>query len=310
MESYYIKTDLPEFTDSMKKEVESLGMREKRSFPIDFLFVSGEAAYYRNKVDTRQSNWISLLHGKSVVTLTNKITLHSKYGDSNFLIDSDIITSGKDIPVLTGRTLKIVKPLKGFQGRGITLLKTTSELDDWIGSHPDYKEWLVQTYIQNPALKDGYKFHLRVLVVVKKESKKPIEAYVATHKFYVKAEEKYKKDDWLNPRIHDTHYKPGKTESFPQILPDDWTETETVKVDKKINSILKTLLENETDFKADWNAKNGFEVFGVDILFDKKKPYILEFNNKISLKGRVSYAAPIVNLILRNEIDPYFVQII
>jgi hypothetical protein len=74
--------------------------------------------------------------------------------------------------------------------------------------------------------------------------------------------------------------------------------------------MIKDLLQDETDFKPDWNATNGFEVFGVDVIFDKKKPYILEFNNKISLKGRSSYAGPIVDVILNDNSHPYFVRII
>ena len=159
-------------------------------------------------------------------------------------------------------------------------------------------------------MKDGYKFHLRVLTFVKKEQRKPIEVYVATHKFYVKAEEPYKKEDWLNPRIHDTHYKPGPIETFPQSLPDEWTEKEGQKIDEKINGIIRELLDDEQNFKPDWNAKNGFEVFGVDILFDKKKPYVLEFNHKMSLKGRYSYAPGIVQLIVDGIAEPYFVRVL
>jgi hypothetical protein len=307
METYLVATDVPEFSEKMKDKLEEFGLKEKKSVPVDFLFLSGESAYYRNKIDTKKSTWFSQLWGKSVEDLTNKITLHEKYKDADFLIDSDIITS--DVPDFS-RSLKIVKPMKGFQGQGITIVTNSTQLKEWISSHSEYNEWLLQDYIRNPALKDGYKFHLRVLVLVMKEHRKPIEAYVATHKFYVKAEEKYVKGDWLNPKIHDTHYKPGKIETFPQSLPDDWKEKDGTTIDETINDMIKELLKNENDFKPIWNAKNGFEVFGVDVIFDKKKPYILEFNNKTSLKGRALYAAPIVDVILNDKPEPYFVRII
>ncbi len=307
METYLVATDVPEFSEKMKEKLQDFGLKEKKSMPVDFLFLSGESAYYRNKFDTKRTTWFSQLWGKSVEDLTNKVNLHTKYKNSDFLIDSDIITT--DVPEFS-RSLKIVKPLKGYQGQGITLVTNSNQLKDWISEHSEYKEWLLQDYIRSPALKDGYKFHLRVLVLVMKENRKPIEAYVATQKFYVKAEEKYVKGDWLNPKIHDTHYKPGKTETFPQSLPDDWKESDGSIIDNKINNSIKELLENEKEFKPEWNAKNGFEVFGVDVIFDKKKPYILEFNNKMSLKGRSSYAGPIVDLILNDNPDPYFVRII
>jgi hypothetical protein len=307
METYLVATDEPEFSNKMIDKLEEFGLREKKSMPVDFLFLSGERAFYRNKFDTKRTSWFSQLWGKSVDDLTNKINLHIKYKNSGLLIDSDIVTT--DVPEFS-RSLKIAKPLKGFQGQGITIVTNSNKLKEWIANHSEYKEWLLQDYIRNPALKDGYKFHLRVLVLVMKEHRQPIEAYVATHKFYVKAEMEYVKGDWLNPKIHDTHYKPGKLETFPQSLPDDWKETDGSSIDEKINNMIKELLENENDFKPDWNAKNGFEVFGVDVIFDKKTPYILEFNNKMSLKGRSSYAAPIVDVILNDNPAPYFVRII
>jgi hypothetical protein len=310
METYYVKTDVPEFTEKMVQALKERGLKEKKSLPVDFLFLSGEASYYRNKVDTKQSKYFSKLWGKSIEDLTNKVILHKKYGDKDFLIDSEFLTQSSELPKLSGHTLKILKPLGGFEGHGITIVNKTSQIQEWLKQHTEYDEWLLQNYIRNPALKDGYKFHLRVLTLVKKDQRKPIEVYVATHKFYVKAEEQYEKGDWLNPRIHDTHYKPGKMETFPQSLPDGWTEKEGEKIDEKINLIVRDLLEKEDTFKPDWNAKNGFEVFGVDILFDKKKPYMLEFNHKMSLKGRYSYAPGIVQLIVDGVAEPYFVRVL
>lgn len=310
MESYYVKTDVPEFSEQMEHALKAKGLKQKRALPVDFLFLSADAAFYRNRVDTKQTTWFSLLWGKSVDVLTNKIHLHTKYNDSQALIQSTVLTPEVGIPSFSGRKLKILKPLKGYQGHGITVVSNSDQAEEWLEQHSMYEEWLLQDYIKTPALKDGYKFHLRVLVVVKKEHRTPVEVFVSTHKFYVKAEEPYKQDDWLNPRIHDTHYKPGKVEVFPQSLPDEWTEKDARTADKKLTKYIQELFKDETDFKPDWNAKNGFEIFGVDVLFDKKRPYILEINNKISLKGRYSYAAPVVDLILDKKADPYFVQII
>lgn len=310
METYYVKTDVPEFTKHMIQALKDRGLKEKTKLPVDFLFLSGESSYYRNKIDTKQSLYFSKLWGKSIEDLTNKVILHKKYADKDFLIESDFLDQTYELPKLSGHTLRILKPLGGFEGQGITIVNKTSQIEEWLKTHSEYDEWILQNYIRNPALKDGYKFHLRVLTLVKKEQRKPIEVYVATHKFYVKAEELYKKEDWLNPRIHDTHYKPGPIETFPQSLPDGWTEKEGETIDKKINGIIQDLLENEDNFKPDWNAKNGFEVFGVDILFDKKKPYVLEFNHKMSLKGRYSYAPGIVQLIVDGVAEPYFIRVL
>jgi len=312
MESYYVHVndDVQDFAKNMIAALKRHGLKEKKTLPVDFLFLSGVAAYSRNQVDTKQSTWFSKLWGRSVMDLTNKITLHKKYADRDYLIESDILEQGGELPKLSGHILKILKPLGGFEGRGITVVTKTSQIEEWMSRYPQYKEWLLQNYIRNPALRDGYKFHLRIIVVVKKEHRKPVEVYVATHKFYTKGREKYKKDDWLNPLIHDTHEEEGETETFPQKLPDGWTEKEAAKIDNIINDSLLDLFEDEKDFRPDWNAKNGFEMFGVDVMFDKKKPYVLEVNNKVALDWRELYAAPLVDLILDGKIDPYFVRII
>jgi hypothetical protein len=309
MGTFYVKTDVPEFTEKMKRRLSEYEYTESTKMPVDFLFISGQFGYYRTRFDTKRSEYISLLYGKSVETLTNKIELHKKYDDKPYLIPSTVLKKDDDIELPT-RFLKILKPLGGFKGEGITIVQTKPQIKNWLEEHSQYTDWILQNYIRNPALKDGYKFHLRVLVAVVKEFRKPIRAYVSSKKFYVKAEQKYEKGDWLNSKIHDTHYKVGKTEVFPDEVPDDWSEKDSEKINKTIDSIIQDLLSSESDFKPEWNAVNGFEVFGVDIMFDKKHPYILEFNNKMGLKGRDSYASPIVDLILRNKVEPYFTHIL
>ena len=46
---------------------------------------------------------------------------------------------------------------------------------------------------------------------------------------------------------------------------------------------LKKVFENEKDFRPDWDAQNGFDVYGADFLFEKKQPYLLEINQRASL---------------------------
>lgn len=307
MGTYYVSTGDGLFTNAMKRYLKDKGLIEKKTFPINFIFLSGELSYQRNKVNTKRSTWISLLWGKSIDKITNKILLHNQ--DKPYLIPSVIVTSNSELPLF--RSLKILKPLGGFSGSGITTVNTPSEAKEWIDSHKEFSGWLLQPYIKTPALKDGYKFHLRVYVLIKKEYNKPKEVFVSNYKLYVKAKDKYKQDDWLNPRIHDTHYKPGDFKTFPQHSPDDWNTEDTRKADKKISSILVDLLKDEHDFQPSWNAVNGFEVFGIDILFDKKKPYLLEFNNKIGIdKDDIFYIPGFVDTVLFNTPEPYFTRIL
>lgn len=308
--SFYVKTGQPDFDEEVKDYFEERNWKQSKNFPVNFIYVTGEAAYQRNKFDTKKSNWISLLWGKSVERLTNKYELHKHHPKASFLIPTKLIDQGEALPKLPSEFLKILKPVEGFSGSGITIVQSKEEVTDWLEKHLDFKQWILQDYITSPALKDGHKFHLRVFVLVRKSHGKEREVFVANYKIYNKAEEIYKQDDWLNPKIHDTHYKPGKPVLFPTSLPDGWTSEDGTKIQRKINLILKKLLEDETEFKPEWNAKNGFEVFGVDILFDEKKPYILEFNNKMGHKSISFYAKGILDTVLSNESNQYFTQIL
>ena len=54
----------------------------------------------------------------------------------------------------------------------------------------------------------------------------------------------------------------------------------------------------------------GFEVFGADILFDEKKPYLLEFNNKMGHKSISFYARGFLDTVFGNTSNPYFTRIL
>lgn len=78
MGTFYVKTDYPAFSEAMVSYLLKKGYTESTKLPVDFIFVSGNPAYYRNKFDTNRSQWVSLLYGHSVDILTNKVNLHKK----------------------------------------------------------------------------------------------------------------------------------------------------------------------------------------------------------------------------------------
>lgn len=307
MGTYYIKT-VERFDKELRDYFESHGWKSSREFPVNFVYVAGEHVYQRNKFDTERSDWISLLWGKSVDILTNKYELHKHYPKASFLVPTKLIRD--HIPRLPASFLKILKPVEGYAGTGITIVQTKEEIVQWLEKYPSKRDWVLQDYITTPALMDGHKFHMRVLVLVRKQRGYDPEVYVGKYKLCVKAEQPYVHGDWLNPKIHDTHYS-GELKLFPDALPDGWTISDSEHAQERMNWDLRHLLKNEVDFKPDWNAKNGFEVFGVDILFDKKKPYILEFNNKIGGYQVIDfYAKHIVQTVLTNKSNAYFTRIL
>jgi hypothetical protein len=273
--TFYVKTDEPTFTRDLKAELEKYGMKESNVFPVDIVFLSGKYAYYRNHVDLKKTLLSNTVTGDSLTRLTNKVELHRVFSDKNFILSSDLIPP---IPRLPSSFLKILKPFGGFAGEGITIASTPDEVTQWMADHAKYSQWILQDYIQDPALKDGKKFHLRVYVII---TLKPYRVYVCNQNPYFSAVKQYSKSDWKNTEIHDTHYNEGVQYYFPESLPDGWKTASNTD----INLIVATVFAKERKFNPDWNAKNGYYMFGVDIMFDKKTPVLLEVNIKMGLKA-------------------------
>jgi hypothetical protein len=307
--TYYVKTDEDDFNNDMKEALEKRNYKESDIFPVNFVFLSGESAFYKNKIDIKQSEWISILYGKSKKEITDKTKLKKKFGKERFFINGDIININDSIPKYDKKFVKIMKPLGGFAGAGIKIVQSNDEISDWIKSNPKYNDWVIEDYIINPDLIDGYKFHFRVLVLVKVENKK-IEVYISNNKYYVKALEKYKKGDYENKNIHDTHYKKMKIDIFPNVLPDNWNEKDANNAINDMEQIITKIFKNEKEFYPEWKAKKGFEIFGADFIFENKHTYLLEINEKMSLKGRTTIVEGIVSTVLYNNPDGYFKKLI
>ena len=98
--------------------------QESNIFPVNFIFLQGESAYYRNKFDTKKSDWISLLKGKSKDIITNKFILHKNFNNSNFFKHADFIENNNLTHLnLPTQFIKILKPSEGFAGKGIKIVK-------------------------------------------------------------------------------------------------------------------------------------------------------------------------------------------
>jgi hypothetical protein len=122
--------------------------------------------------------------------------------------------------------------------------------------------------------------------LVKVDYNKNVNVYISNYKLYFTSLKKYKNNDWLNKDIHDTHYKSTKREMvFPEDIPDNWNTSDINKAISDMNQIFIKVFNNQINFHPEWNAKNGFEIFGADIIFSNKKPYLLEINAKTGMGG-------------------------
>jgi hypothetical protein len=223
---------------------------------------------------------LNVINGPSKHILTVKSRLYERFADYPWIPPSKTLTT--TVPII--RSLKILKPTEGYRGMGITLVHTKKEAEDWIAKNAEYKEWVLQNYIQ-PATFRGHKFHLRVYLLINCSSRGIRSAWLANKYFLVQAIKPYKDGDYDNKEIHDTHMKHGHLFHFPDDKPDGWDEAMTKSAHQKVVNIMKTLLTEEHNYKPDWRAQNGFQVFGADVMFQQgtNKPFLLEFNTKAEL---------------------------
>lgn len=189
--------------------------------------------------------------------------------------------------VLPGQVL-IVKPSDAARGEGITVVSTTAELEEarrLALKNSEAKSGVVSTYIRNPALIYGYKFHLRVYLMVtclKWDTPLPRSAFQVFPKcFILSAADKYVDGDYTNTKIHDTHFCSSHKE-LAMVFPDDFPDEEgrkkiQVGIDAMTDRIV-TCFENKRWAKPP-STQLAYQILGPDILFDEHyNPWLLEVN--------------------------------
>ncbi|EAX95729.1 Tubulin-tyrosine ligase family protein [Trichomonas vaginalis G3] len=201
----------------------------------------------------------------------------------------------------------IIKPDLGAQGKGIYLIQNPDDVLDITETS------IAQQYI-NSHLIDGYKFDLRIYVLVSSVS--PLRIYTFNEGMARFCTEPYKKPRQGNlDQIyrHLTNYSVNKKNSkFEQPTDDDASndgfkrsfssvlhemKSEGVDTDKLLKDmhqlIVLTILavysyikhSVKTAFRVDDGKSRCFEIMGYDILIDKKnKPWLLEVNHSPSLQ--------------------------
>ncbi|EFN87900.1 Tubulin polyglutamylase ttll6 [Harpegnathos saltator] len=194
----------------------------------------------------------------------------------------------------------IIKPDTGCQGRGIYLTRHLKDIK------PN-ERLICQMYIARPFLIDGYKFDLRIYVLI--TSCDPLRIYVYNEGLARFATSKYKEPtghNTTNMFMHLTNYAINK-HSRMYIIDDEigskrkisvlnkWLRAKDVDVDElwgKIDEIvIKTVLAAYPVLKHSYHAcfpthdktSACFELLGFDVLIDwKLKPYLLEVNHSPS----------------------------
>jgi len=286
---FCVKGDNPE-KEAIKSILSSSSLRETSVQEASFLLLLNR--YGSLPRDLSSVTTINRLTGESKDVLTEKYTfmemlaeLHSKAALPILLFRT---IREKDILQFMNRgtTYKFLKASDGFAGSGNKVVDSVEEVVSFVNSYTptkEFKGWILQDALETTATFKGYKFHLRVIVVVVVRNRKT-SIYISNYHTYVLSNEVYDVRRLKEPEIYDTHKKRNTRNAFfPMERPDKWTAEEARAGMGRIARILHDIFAIQHSFKPDWNINNGYELLGVDILFDSKHhPYILEINQKMA----------------------------
>jgi tubulin polyglutamylase TTLL6/13 len=159
---------------------------------------------------------------------------------------ADFRTNFDGVGNAIGNKIYIIKPDTGCQGRGIYLTKSFDTV-------PQSENVVAQLYIKKPLLLDGYKFDLRIYVLV--TSVKPLRMYLFQDGLVRMCTEQYvkpSKSNIDNVQMHLTNYAVNKnSENF--IQPTDAAADDEGDGSKRSLSWFMDYIRDERgDVKADW----------------------------------------------------------
>ncbi|KAH9577011.1 hypothetical protein CY35_01G192400, partial [Sphagnum magellanicum] len=205
----------------------------------------------------------------------------------------------------------ILKPNNGSQGRGVVLAQSVADVKRVIEGYPG-SNLLAQKYLTKPMLIDGYKFDLRIYVLIL--SCDPLRLYLYREGITRFCTEKYQKpihENLATSCMHLTNYALNKynsnfnfnTSAIETNKGHKWSLSslfkalqdqgfDTTKLFNQISqivvmtmiSIVPLLIHNyHTYVNEDDQGRSCFELLGMDVLIDNKCiPWLLEVNHSPS----------------------------
>ena len=197
----------------------------------------------------------------------------------------------------TKSCLWILKPIGMSRGRGIRLINSISQVGYSCSA-------VIQKYVENPLLLDGYKFDLRVYVLVTSFS--PLEAFIYDEGFARVSCKEYDIrsafDDKMMHLTNTSIQKDADPFDMPSFLRNGdkqhvastkcslqflWEKLESHGVDSSkvwqsiCNLVVKSLVCADDVIP---NQPSSFELFGYDVLIDKNlKAWLIEINSSPSM---------------------------
>jgi hypothetical protein len=172
----------------------------------------------------------------------------------------------------------IIKPLGvgAGGGEGIVYVTNKEELAEFTNAVKRRKkskdkgtnEYLVSKYIRNPMLIEGKKFHLRMYFMVCMRPNNKSDWFLFEEGKIITAELPYKDADYMNKKIHDTHFKSTKKNRlFPESRELGIGDKEAKSIMQQMREVLRCAYDvYKPHIASTRESKYGFEVFGCDFM--------------------------------------------
>jgi hypothetical protein len=172
----------------------------------------------------------------------------------------------------------IIKPLGvgAGGGEGIVYVTNKEELAEFTNAvkrrkqskDKGTKEYLVSKYIRNPMLIEGKKFHLRMYFMVCMRPNHKSDWFLFEEGKIITAELPYKDADYMNKKIHDTHFKSTKKNRlFPESRELGIGDKEAKSIMQQMREVLRCAYDvYKPHIASTRESKYGFEVFGCDFM--------------------------------------------
>jgi hypothetical protein len=172
----------------------------------------------------------------------------------------------------------IIKPLGvgAGGGEGIVYVTNKEELSEFTNAvkrrkqskEKGSKDYLVSKYLRNPMLIEGKKFHLRMYFMVCMRNNHKSDWFLFDEGKIITAELPYKDADYMNKKIHDTHFKSTKKNRlFPESRELGISDKEAKSILQQMREVLRCAYDvYKPHIASTRESKYGFEVFGCDFM--------------------------------------------
>jgi hypothetical protein len=192
--------------------------------------------------------------------------------DSYSTASTNAFDTASNTPITTithdairSKRVYIVKPVGhgACAGVGVTVVTNDKELEEArFTLSKRFKNIIISEYIQNPLLYEGRKFHLRMFILINSE---PFSWSFWDRGKAMTAKLPYKKGDWTNKLIHDSH---GETTPKDIYFPEDILPKDKYNhVYQQMELILSAVAEIIKPYiRCYEESKYCCEIFGIDFM--------------------------------------------